>query len=296
MVIIQTKVLVLQHINLLHIVMANEISTWNKVVSATLKLPGVAVNRQNFLNSELKKYLPEQQVKDAIEKGTVGIVPDKVLDRISASCIKSHTAKVTLFSTAMGIPGGWAALGTVPTDIAQFYYHVLVVSQKLAYVYGYPDMLDDKGHLSKSALNLLTLFVGVMTGVGVAVKALQELGEILQKQLIKKLPEYALTNGVLYPAVRKVAKYIGMSLTSGSITKGVTKALPVISGLISGAITYKSFKPQARRLSVNLRSTMLLPQYSSAHTPTVDVDYEEMPPELPSELPPSLPGSTDDKE
>lgn len=261
--------------------MSKEVTAWNKVVSATLKLPGVTVDRKQFLSGELKKYLPDDVADAVIEKGVVGLVPEKILDKIAADNIKSHTKKVTLFSTAMGIPGGWAALGTVPTDIAQFYYHVLVLSQKLAYVYGYPDLLDENGHLSKSAVNLLTIFVGVMTGVGVAVKALQELGEVLQKQLIKKLPEMALTKGVLYPAVRKVAEVVGLSLTKGTFSKGLTKAVPLIGGVISGALTYSSFKPQARRLGVHLRSTMLLPQHSSA-SKTVDVDYEELPPKLPA--------------
>ena len=261
--------------------MSKESNAWNKVMTAALKLPGVAVNREKFLKTELSKYFSEPQVKVALERGTVGVIPEIILDRIAADCIRSHTKKVTLFSTAMGMPGGWATLGTVPTDIAQFYYHVLVLGQKLAYVYGIPTLLDEKGKLTSSAVNLLTIFVGVMTGVGVAFKALQELGEILQKQLIKKIPEYALTNGVLYPAVRRIAQYIGLKLTKGSVSKGLTKAVPIVSGMISGVLTYKTFKPQAKRLCSSLKRTMLLPQYSSAHTPTLDVDYEELPPELP---------------
>lgn len=265
--------------------MSKETNAWNKVVAAALKLPGITVDRQKFLKEELKKYYPDQQVHAAIERGTVGVIPEPILDRIAADCIKSHTKKVTLFSTAMGMPGGWAALGTVPTDIAQFYYHVLVLSQKLAYVYGFPTLLDDKGRLSQSAVNMLTIFVGVMTGVGVAVKALQELGEILKKQLIKKLPEYALTNGVLYPAVRRIGKYIGLKITKGSLSKGFTKAMPLLGGAISGILTYKTFKPQAKRLGACLKRTMLLPQHSSAHTPTIEIGYEELPPDLPPELP-----------
>jgi hypothetical protein len=265
--------------------MSKEIQAWNKVVSTTLKLPGVTVDREKFLKGELGKYFGDPQVKAALDRGVLGVIPEKILDRIAADCIRSHTKKVTLFSTAMGIPGGWAALGTVPTDIAQFYYHVLVLGQKLAYIYGFPTLLDEKGKLSQSAVNLLTIFVGVMTGVGIAVKALQELGEILQKQLIKKVPEYALANGVLYPAVRRIAQYIGLKITKGSISKSITKAVPVISGMVSGALTYNTFKPQAKRLCFNLKHAMLLPQHSSAHKPTLDVDYEELPPELPPRLP-----------
>ena len=65
-----------------------------------------------------------------------------------------------------------------------------MLGQKLAYIYGFPTLLNERGKLTESAVNLLTIFVGVMTGVGIAVKTLQELGEILQKQIIKKLPEY----------------------------------------------------------------------------------------------------------
>lgn len=261
--------------------MAKESIVWNKVMSAALKMPGVAVDREKFLSSELRRYYNDKQVQNIINQGTPGIVPDKILDHIAASCIKSHTRKVTLFSTAMGIPGGWATLGTVPTDIAQFYYHVLVLSQKLAYVYGFPTLLDENGRLNQSGTHVLTIFVGVMTGVGIAVKALQELGEILQKQLMKRIPEIALTNGVLNSAVRQIAKFVGMNITEGNLSKGLSKAMPILGGMISGALTYKTFKPQARRLGAALHSTMLLPQYSSAHTSTLDVDCEELPPELP---------------
>lgn len=261
--------------------MAKESNVWNKVMSTALKMPGVAVDREKFLRGELQKYYNDEQIKNIIKQGTPGVVPDKLLDHIAAGCIKSHTRKVTLFSTAMGMPGGWAALGTVPTDIAQFYYHVLVLSQKLAYVYGFPTLLDENGRLNKGGTHVLTIFVGVMTGVGIAVKALQELGEILQKQIMKRIPEVVLTNGVLSSAVRQIAKFIGLNITEGNLSKGISKAMPILGGMISGALTYKTFKPQAKRLCASLHSTMLLHQHSSAHTPTLDVDYEELPPELP---------------
>ena len=262
--------------------MAGESTIWNKIMSSALKLPGVAVDREKFLRSTLKDYCQESHINAAVERGTAGVVPDIILDKLAADCIKSHAKKVTLLSAAMGMPGGWATLGTVPTDIAQFYYHVFVVGQKLAYIYGFPDMRDESGHLSKNATQLLTLFVGVMTGVAIATKALQELGEVLKRQIIKKLPEYALSNSALQIAVRKIAKKIGMEISKSSVTEGMMKVVPILSGAISGVLTYKTFKPQAKRLSMNLRRTMLLPQHSSAGK-TVEVNYQELPPPLPAE-------------
>ena len=39
-------------------------------------------------------------------------------------------------------------VGTVPADLAQFYWHTLVLAQKLAYLYGWPD-LSDKGEVDE---------------------------------------------------------------------------------------------------------------------------------------------------
>lgn len=247
--------------------MANDVTLWNKVVSAALRLPGVAVDRDKFLRDELGKYFPEQVVDYVIARGTPGVIPTPFLDKLAAACIKSHTKKATLLSAAMGIPGGLAALGTVPGDIAQFYFHVLVMAQKLAYLYGYPTLLDEDGHLSPGAVHVLTIFVGVMTGVGVATKALQELGEILQKQILKKVPEYALTNGILYLVVRRIAAMIGSTLSKGAVSKGISKAIPLVSGMISGALTYRTFKPQAQRLCRHLRNNMLLPPHATGTPP-----------------------------
>lgn len=238
--------------------MAKDVSLWNKVVSAAVRLPGVAVERDKYLRDELGRYFPPQVVEHVVRHGTPGVVPAPFLDKMAVRCIKSHTKKVTLLSTAMGVPGGLAMIGTVPGDIVQFYFHVLVMAQKLAYIYGFPNLLDEDGHLSPEAVNVLTIFVGVMTGVGVATKALQELGEMLQKQILKKLPEYALNSGVLYPVVRKIAAMIGSSLSKGSLSRGIAKAVPLVSGMISGALTYRTFKPQAYRLSRHLRDNMLL--------------------------------------
>ena len=77
--------------------MSKGTNAWNKVVSAALKLPGVTVDRQKFLEAELGKYLSEPHLQAAIERGTIDLVPEKILDRIAADCIKSHTKKVSLF-------------------------------------------------------------------------------------------------------------------------------------------------------------------------------------------------------
>ena len=47
-------------------------------------------------------------------------IMEKVLDEIAKECIKSHTIQVTALSTALGMPGGLAVLGSIPGDFAQY--------------------------------------------------------------------------------------------------------------------------------------------------------------------------------
>lgn len=238
--------------------MANEIQVWNKVLTAALQLPGVKVNRDLFLSESLQPYSTSAQISEAVEKGPIGVISKDVLDDIAKDCINYHTRIATSSSTVLGMPGGWAMVGTVPGDIIQYYYHVFVLAQKLAYIYGYPDLCDESGKFTESAANLLTVFVGVMGGVSVANKVLQELAEQLQKEVIRRLPRYALTKTAIYPFVKQVAKWIGVKLTKQTFARGVSKVVPIIGGIVSGVLTYATFKPQSKKLMKKLRNTMYL--------------------------------------
>lgn len=238
--------------------MSKEIEIWNRVLKAAIQLPGVKVDRDSFLEESLAIYCTASQLSLAIDRGTIGNIDERVLDKIAKECIQSHTIKVTALSAALGMPGGFAVLGTIPGDLTQYYYHVFVLSQKLAYIYGYPDLCDENGNFTESALNLLTTFVGVMGGVAAANKVIQEIAEQAQKEVIRRLPRYALTKGILYPLVKQVAKWIGISLTKQGFARGVSKFVPILGGIVSGGLSYITFKPQAKRLMGKLKTTMVL--------------------------------------
>ena len=56
---------------------------------------------------------------------------------------------------------------TIPADIAQYYGYMLRVTQKLLYLYGFPEIdVTEKGKkFDTETLNILTLCLGVMYGV-----------------------------------------------------------------------------------------------------------------------------------
>ena len=99
--------------------MSSEVTVWNKVMGAALSMPGVKVDRDEFLKKELKIYCSPEQLEQAISSRPINGVSKDVIDRIASACINSHTAKVTAVSAIAGIPGGLAMAGTIPAETRQ---------------------------------------------------------------------------------------------------------------------------------------------------------------------------------
>jgi len=231
----------------------SESNSWDKVMNLALSMPMVKVDRNTFLMNEFSMYDNADQLRD---KRPIDLFDDEVIERAARGVINSHLTKATVTSTAAGIPGGLAMAATMPADIVQYYWHVLVVAQKLGYLYGWPDLLDDKGQITEGTRNVLTLFVGIMFGAQAATKLVTEIAKRVSMQAAKRLPQQALTKTMYYPVIKQVAKWIGFKMTKDTFGRGVGKAIPILGGVLSGAITAFSFKPMAEKLHKHLREEM----------------------------------------
>ena len=222
------------------------------------RIPMVKIDRELFLRKELKDRFDKEIVDKAVEYNPAyaGITVNEI-NKIAKSCITAETRKVTLLSAASGIPGGFAMIGTVPADLVQYYAHVLRILQKLTYLYGWKDFELDSKEMSDETKNLLTLFIGIMFGVNGASTAISKISSVIANQVAKKLPQKALTKGVVYPIVKKVATFLGVHMTKEAFSKGVSKAIPVVGAIASGGLTYVTFKPMAKKLKEYLASSDL---------------------------------------
>jgi hypothetical protein len=236
---------------------------WNLVLRSALALPGVRVNREDFLRKQLSKHISEKKLKQAIATtpSKAGITHQTIRQLASAS-IKWHRAGVSAVSFASGLPGGWWLVATAPADLTQFFWHILVVLQKLAYLYGWPDFFADdeasqKAELDDGTLHFLTIFIGVMMGAEAATKTLSDLAERFAAQVLKRLPQEALTKWGLFRVAREIAKWIGIKLTKESFARYLSKSIPILGGLVSGTITWISFTSMSNRLAVHLESLPL---------------------------------------
>jgi hypothetical protein len=234
--------------------MEKESLVWNKILATVLKMPGVKVDRVDFLRKELKDYCADQKLDMLVSVRPYTIVDDKTIDSVAASCINFHTALATTGSTIAGLPGGLAMAATIPGDLTQFYFHVVVLSQKLAYLYGFPDFCKADGELSDEATDLLTVFMGSMMGVKVADQGINELAKGVAQSAVGRLPRLVITKTAIYPIVLQIAKLAGTKITKNGFVKSVGKFIPIAGGVFSGTVTLFTFRPGARRLQKRLKA------------------------------------------
>lgn len=237
----------------------NELQVWNSILEVSLKIPGARIDRTSFLRSSLTKYCESGQVELAInENPKAAGVSMVILDKISKGCINLHTAQVSALSFAAGLPGGLWLAGTIPADLSQFYFNVIQIVQKLAYLYGWPELFaEDEEKLDDETLLKFTLFIGVMFGSREATMAVTEISKRLAQQVVKRLPQKALAKYGLYNLVKQIGKWIGVKITKESFARGLGKVVPIMGGFISGTVSFLSFKSMCNNFKKHLKNLPL---------------------------------------
>ena len=119
------------------------------IIVLAIKTPGVHITRANFLKKELFKNYPQEVIDKAIETTPAQAgIPSNEIDKIADEIIKFERNCVSGISAALGAPGGWAMAATIPADIVQYYGYTLRATQKLLYLYGFPEIDSDEEGLS----------------------------------------------------------------------------------------------------------------------------------------------------
>ena len=230
-----------------------------KIMARAASLTGVKIDRGIFLRTELKKHYPEINADLAVRSTPLeaGVSPADI-DALALDVIDYETKKCAAISFLAGIPGGVAMAGTVPADLAQYFGHVMRVEQKLAYLYGWQSFLNEDDEVDDETVTRLIALMGVMLGVGGVANSITKFAMTTAQQgVAKQIQKQALTRTFFYNPMKRVLNFLGIKMTKEVFAKGASKAVPVVGGIVSGGITYASFKPGAERLRRYLRSLPL---------------------------------------
>lgn len=230
------------------------------VIIRGLKTNGIRINRDSFLEKELKSKYTRDIIMESINKNPImaGVSLDDI-NKIADQVIQAERVCVSGISAVLSAPGGAAMIATLPTDIIQYYGYMLRTAQKLLYLYGFPeiDVNQKEEHFDSETINILTICLGVMFGVGGASNAIKSMAKALAIGVEKKLINKALTKGTIYPIVKKTAAWFGKKMTKQVFAGFFKKSIPVVGGVLGGGLTYLSFKPCCDKLKSSLQDTML---------------------------------------
>ena len=247
------------------------------IIILGLRLPGVKINREEFLRKELFKKFPNDVIEDAIKFNPKHAnIPIEEINFLADEVIKYERNCVSGISAALSMPGGISMVATLPADIVQYYGYMLRATQKLMYLYGFPeiDVTENKHGFDSETINILILSLGVMYGAAGANNALKSIAKALATGVEKKQMKKALTKGTIYPIVKSVSSWFGKKMTKDVFAGFFKKSIPVIDGIVGGGITFFSFKPCCDNLKKSLQNTMLSnPDYIPS---TEDKDIDEI--------------------
>jgi hypothetical protein len=256
------------------------------IMSNALKLPGVKVDRKEFLAKSFSNYVPSETLGEIVENGPIEAGVDiATINKIAKKLVINRTLTSSSVSFAAGLPGGLAMFATIPADTFQFFGVALRLAQEIGYLYGYEDFWDDEGLNPERVNGDLVLFLGVMFGVGGSVAAIKVISSKMSQQALKKIPNIALTKTFYYPIIKKIAGVIGVKLTKDTFAKGVSKIIPIIGGLISGGLTFTSMSKMGNRLTTSLLQTIdfnekdykkNFEELKKEHPDIIDVAFEDL--------------------
>lgn len=218
-----------------------------EVVSTAVQIPGVKVDRDKFLEEQFENC--DIDIQDIITLGPVEAgVSREAIENMANKLIIKRTGQSSIASFAAGIPGGFAMAATIPLDVMQFFGMALKLAQELSYLYGAQDLWVDGKIDDERVKSQLIMYCGVMFGVSGAVSGVRVLSTQIAKTALKKLPQKALTKTFWYPIIKQIGKFLSINITKSTVAKGVSKAIPVIGGVISGGLNFASMLPMAKRL------------------------------------------------
>lgn len=218
------------------------------VISASVQIPGVKVDRNKFLAEQFANT--EINLQELVDIGPVeaGVSQD-IIETVANKLIIKRTSQSSIASFVAGIPGGFAMAATIPADIMQFFGMAIRLAQELSYLYGAQDLWVDGKVDDERVKSQLIMYCGVMFGVSGAVSGVRVLSTQIAKTTLKKLPQKALTKTFWYPIVKQIGKAVGVKVTKTTVAQGASKAIPVVGGVISGSLNFASMMPMAKRLN-----------------------------------------------
>lgn len=254
-----------------------------QTISAASQLPLVRVDREEFLK---KQFKDSPYIEQILSAGPQSVYTVESLQKKADKIISEMTTQTSLASFIAGLPANpIAAVPLAGADVTQFFGFALNLAQQLAYLYGQDDLFEKgQNNLSEEAKLRLVVYLGAMFGVAGVNVLIPKVAKNVGQQMVRGVARQAITRTTWYPLIKKIGSVIGVRVTRTTVQNGILKAIPIVGGVLSGGLTYTSFKPMGKNLSKtlvdNLTGTFkddleLNPEFVAQLSKQLDKDIED---------------------
>lgn len=248
-----------------------------QTIGAVAKLPVVRVDREAFLR---KEFAGSPHLEAIVEQGPHVVLTVEALEKKAKAIVHRSTVKTSAVSFVTGMPANPALmLPAGAADVASYFGFAINMAQQIAFLFGEDEIFEGKDdQISEDAKIRIVAYLGVMFGAGGAAALVNQVSKKAGTNLGRKVAGKALTQTVWYPMVKKVGAIIGQKITKKTVEKTITKAVPVLGGVVSGGLTFVTFRPMGHRLTetfarglrealVGVEDTDLNPEFRATLTP-----------------------------
>lgn len=227
-----------------------------KIIDAAYSLPGVKIDRKAFLEECFKDNTIEMRNKIVNTSPIQAGISQATLDAIAKKQISEELIRVSGMSALTGGVniGGWTtAAGMALADLTQYFAHCCRLCQKLAYIYGWPDLNQASDLIFKIDNHDVRAAEVILFGCMFSVNKANEIVVELSTKCIAKHTGIRGFWTMIRPPVwlkvaNQVGKVIGINISRDLAKRSVVKFVPFVGAATSGALTYCVFNKAADNL------------------------------------------------
>lgn len=219
-----------------------------ELIARVSKVPGIRVDREDFLRRE---FAGAPDLDRILREGPAGIRPAEDLRRRADVLINASTTRSALVSFLTGLPSGPVTMTLAGTaDVVQYFAFAVNLAQQVAYLYGQGELFDGpQGGLTDLGRSRIVAYLGIMFGVPQADSLLSRTQWGPDDESRQALVAMTLSRGILIPLLQNVAAGLGRRISRKGSARVLVDAIPALGGLVSGGMTYASFRTMGGRLA-----------------------------------------------
>lgn len=218
------------------------------MVSTVSQLPVIRVDRDEFL---AKQFASSPHLEQIVSLGPQTVFTPESLRKVADRIINESTTKTAAASFLSGLPSNPVTMVAAGgADVVQYFGFAINLAQRLAYLFG-EDALFTEGatDMSEQSKIRVIAYLGTMFGAAGAAQLIAKTSVKVGTNLGKQVAAKALTKTMWYPVLKKAGALVGQKITKKTVEKTITKAVPIVGGVVSGALTLVTFRPMGARLA-----------------------------------------------